>query len=540
MKTYIVQLEEHDDVISTRDKISWSKAGRVLLVWPRKGRVLERRVDLLVLQRHARQLGQQMAVVTRSGEVKTHAAELGIPVFKNAAQAQRATWLRLRHRPKPPWKERALTDPHLLREQWRNQHAEVTAASVKENRWLRWAMFPVGVLSFLALVLFFAPEAVIDLSPARKPQELTMNVWASPSIRFANPSGGLPAQPLSVVVEGRDQAPSTGRSRIPDRPATGAVLLTNLTDGPVEIPEGSIVLTALSPAVRFAVTQDVQIPAGVGKTATTRVKAVLSGSAGNLPVGRIRAMEGPLGLRLTVDNPAPTSGGTDRSMALPTELDYANLQTRLLASLQARAQEEIQAKLKPGQRLLEGTLRLRAVVEESREPAKDQPGDQLQLSERVEFEAWAVNETDLQAVAQTGLDANREADFQSVPGSLQVEFVSQPKLDPSAVTQDALTPASSDGYSATPVPDPSTEDLPVADTAAGDTASAHWQIRAVRTLESSLPEASIIRSVQGRGRGEAQQILSGLTLANAPQIRIFPDWWQRLPYLPFRIQLVKQ
>src|SRR5574338_373405 len=96
MKTFIVQLETHDDVISARDKISWAKARRVLLVWPRKGSVLERPVDLLVLARHAKQNGAQMAVVTRSPKVKTYAAELGIPVFSSAAQAQGVVWRRPR------------------------------------------------------------------------------------------------------------------------------------------------------------------------------------------------------------------------------------------------------------------------------------------------------------------------------------------------------------------------------------------------------------------------------------------------------------
>lgn len=43
MKTHVVQLERDDDVVSARDKMLWSKAPRILVVWPRRGRVLNGR-----------------------------------------------------------------------------------------------------------------------------------------------------------------------------------------------------------------------------------------------------------------------------------------------------------------------------------------------------------------------------------------------------------------------------------------------------------------------------------------------------------------
>ena len=39
MKTAIVQLDAFDNVISIREKISWSKTQRILLVWPNKGKI---------------------------------------------------------------------------------------------------------------------------------------------------------------------------------------------------------------------------------------------------------------------------------------------------------------------------------------------------------------------------------------------------------------------------------------------------------------------------------------------------------------------
>src|SRR5512141_519423 len=98
MKTQIIQLESHDDFISARDKMAWSKAPRILLFWPRKGRLLERELDLIALQRYAQSLGSQLGVVTGLPEVRANARDVGLPVFSSAVQAQRSPWRRSKGR----------------------------------------------------------------------------------------------------------------------------------------------------------------------------------------------------------------------------------------------------------------------------------------------------------------------------------------------------------------------------------------------------------------------------------------------------------
>ena len=92
MKTQILQLEPHDDVISARDKMGWGQTARVLLVWPNRGQILTRRVDLELLLRHSRSLGGQLALVTRDPDVRYHAKRIGIHVFKSVRQAQHTRW----------------------------------------------------------------------------------------------------------------------------------------------------------------------------------------------------------------------------------------------------------------------------------------------------------------------------------------------------------------------------------------------------------------------------------------------------------------
>jgi len=52
VKTQIIQLEEHDDTISVKDKMDWSQTPRVLLVWPERGKVFRNRIDLVLLDRY--------------------------------------------------------------------------------------------------------------------------------------------------------------------------------------------------------------------------------------------------------------------------------------------------------------------------------------------------------------------------------------------------------------------------------------------------------------------------------------------------------
>ena len=79
MKTHIIKLEPHDDVISTRDKMGWGKTGRILLVWPDRGRVLKRQLDLVLLQRHSNLLGVQLGIVCKDEDIRKQAQELAIP-----------------------------------------------------------------------------------------------------------------------------------------------------------------------------------------------------------------------------------------------------------------------------------------------------------------------------------------------------------------------------------------------------------------------------------------------------------------------------
>jgi len=233
-------------------------------------------------------------------------------------------------------------------------------------------------------------------------------------------------------------------------------------------------------------------------------------------------LEGPLGLRITAENPEAIDGGLDRSGPAPSRSDYQLLKAKLLDRLENNALDEIRAQVPSGQRLLEGTLVANAIVEETVEPAIHQPGDQLSLTLRVEYEAWTVAEADLNAVAQAALDANLKKGQVAVPDTVQVTFLeAAPRAQPELAQE--------------------VTDTPVAEKSLSDTDEiVRWPVQIERQVESSWSEESTVRAVLGKPVDEATQILSTtLSLAEKPRIAVFPVWWPRLPFLPFRVEVVQ-
>ena len=498
MKTSVIQLEHHDDVISTRDKITGSKSARILLIWPERGAILNRKLDLVLLQRFAQKIGGQLALVTSDADVLFNAAEQGIPIFETAEEAQKRPWRRPRNKRRGTLRrERKPVDLEKMRSKLPPKKLDKV-----ENPALRIAAFTVGICAALALILFFLPNAQVKLALAEQNQTLNLGIRADPKITSPDLSGELPAYPKTVVVEGQDEIPSTGQSILPDKTASGNVTLTNLTEQPVNVPTGTIVLTNSIPAIRFQTVQDVVVPAGSGKTADVSVQAVQAGTSGNVIGGDIQAIEGAVGLSASVINSEATTGGTDQLNAVPTNDDYLAVRTRLVQTLQQTALKELQSGLKPDEKLIAADVILNKVQQETRLPAAGQPGDRLKLTLRIEFDGSYYRQEDLQAIANQSLDANLPKGYGPVSGTLTVAPIS---------------PAVRDGD------------------------SIGWQISASRKIHQNWSSDYLAQAVAGKTKAQANQIIqSALKLKSPPEIVLTPGWWSRLPFLTFQIKMVAE
>ena len=493
MKTQVIQLDSNDDFISARDRMGWSQTGRILLVWPKRGRLLTRRLDLVLLQRRSAELGAQLALVTQNSQVRFYAEELGIPAFESTSEAQNARWRTRRRR----WRWKRSSPPPDL-------EALRTASQPRTTGWqnhpaVRLGAFALGVLALLALVAFLLPGAQVALTPETRTQEITLPVSASAEIALVNLAGELPAHPVSIVVEGRDSLEASGTVQVPYKPAIGGVRFTNLTDQPVTIPAGSVVSTLGAQPARFSTDRAGEVPAGPGQSVIIPCTALLAGPGGNLPANSLVAIEGELGLSLSATNPMPTHSGSSGAAPAPNAQDRLALHTQLLETLRQTALADLQASLNEGDLALLPTLALANTLEETYLPVEEQPGTQLDLTLQLEFQALVVSAEDLQALVTPILNADQPAGFIALPGTLAIKTQTSPQLN------------EKDGV-------------------------VRWTLYASRTLQAEISPAQAIALALGQPASQASQRLAeALPLAAPPELRLFPSWWPRLPFLPFRI-----
>ncbi len=497
MKTQVIQLDHQDDVISVRDRMSWAKTPRLLLVFPRRGRILDRTLDLRLLKRHAASLGARLAFVTRSTEIKKLAEELDIPVFSNVETAQRRPWkddgaaftsTRVAHRPDL---HRMHRDAYQAEAHWRRLPA------------VRLGFFSLAVLAVLGLLLLFVPSASVAIEPRTESQSLTFSLDSGPGITTIGLAGSLPAHTASLVVDGNQSAPATGSAEIPDQPAQGSVRFRNLTTSVVGIPSGTVVRTTGSPAVRFVTTSDGVAAAGVGKTVDLPVEAVEAGTTGNMPADALVAIEGNLGTSLAVINPEPTSGGTNRSTSISTAADRARLRESLLDDLREKALLQVPLTLDAGDVAFPDTLAVAQVLTETYIPAEGQPGDLVTLNLRIQFQIQFASATDLQSLAAEVMNASLPAGSELAAGSIKISTSGTPVTDSDGVTR--------------------------------------WQATAVRSIRRRIDPLQSAQLISGKKVSEAGRILSeNYPLESRPLIRIFPAWWPWLPWLQFRINTVIQ
>lgn len=502
----VIYLDVKDDMAAVRDLLEGAQARQVLLVVPKGATVFHEPINLRLLRRYAGNLAVQPGLVTRDSRTRRLAKEEGVPVLWTVSGGRRRRW-----RIRAPRRSSA-------------QHA--AAARVESLRTgqgdrgygdqiVLWASRVLGVLLFAALLLLVVglaalavPQAEITLVPYREEVEVDLSIRADPDAEKTSLSAlTVPARILQAEVEEVGQVTTTSTKDAPDAPAIGEVTFINQTTTPLTIEPGAIVRTATGTTVRFRTVTTATLPASIGGTGLAEIEALEPGPVGNVDRATITEVE-TSGLRgkVRVINEQPTEGGGVKQVGYVTRADMDRLHAQLLQQLQQRAYVELLGQLGEQEFLPPQSMSVE-ILAEVYDQFLDAEAEVLGLQMRIMTTATAVDRANLNLLAY-------EALMERIPTSHEV------KSEEIIFSRDE-------------------EEISM------DGRAVLIDVSAFAPLVVEVDRGEVRSAIAGLDLEAADAVLSDtFALSAPPVVEIEPewikrwDWLDRVPYLPFRIQVI--
>ncbi|MEE8356198.1 MAG: baseplate J/gp47 family protein [Anaerolineales bacterium] len=500
MKTQIIQLEIHDDTISVKDRMDWSQAPRVLLIWPERGKVMKSRLDLVLLERYCSAHGSQLAILTTELEVRYQAEEAGIPVFQSRNTAQLQSWRKSFREFRRREVEQQASEPrdyNVFDREERPIRREVPV-------WVRITLFTVSVLAVIAIGAILLPSAVVFIIEEEIQQEIVIPVIADPTAKEINISGIIPSREIVVLLDQTASLTTSGQIPLPDEYAQGEVLFTNLTDEPIDIPKNTILSTEGEYPILFVTLSPRKTTGEIGEQSVVRIQALEAGTSGNILAGQITRINQAFGADLSVKNVEPTTGGTDSYIPAPNQKDRDSLSSSVTEEMQELALVKIQEQLSSEDFLLNPDLIRIEIIQNEFSPSADSMGDTLTLTRKARYYMDYISGKDLKTLASNFINARYLGeDIKPIMESLRLTQLSNP--------------------------------------VSGSNHTFIWDLGIIWNEIRQIPEHEVIQLVLGEEPADAEKILEqSLDLKETPQIILSPNWWFRLPALPFRINVIQE
>jgi hypothetical protein len=507
-----VQLSANEDVNSIRDRLSFTRGQRVLLIWPEEGTTLTRKLDLVLVQREAKRRAVQIALVTHDEQVMQNASDLGISTFETIGASERGRWKRGRTRLFASRDQRPEDSPEA-------EELMPVASRVKTQRRIPWLRSTVArVLVLVFVVGAIAAAAYIIMPSATITLELFQDILQTDATIIADPDPNvtdidvdnrvIPANVLRATVQTTSTLQTTGVENLADLPAIGVVIFTNQTRSRVEIPAGTTVSTSAGTPVLFQTIAAAEVPGGSGQQVEVAIEAGTgsTGDRGNVESGMINTVIGPLETQVSVINISPTTGGETREFASVTADDRERLLNTVRGQLQSMAYSEMQSQISDNQLIVIETIRIPADGERSDWTTFSADvgavTDTLSLEMRATVEALAIDDRFARQIVFAELSAMKPDHLILLPDSFQY-------------TRGFVT---------------GIDDFDRVTFTAGGQAMVSEQIDT-----TALQEQLIGRPLDEASRWLAQNV--SLMPGTAPIIQTEPEWLPVLPLLPLRIRI---
>lgn len=506
----VVPITQSDDIVSICDRLAWANARQVLLVLPDEGKVLTAGLDLIRLRRFADRQRIEVGIVTPDRVLLNEARSLGVPAFhtERAARSRKGWWRGRRQTQLVGLNNRLreLAERPSLSPGDRLEMFRRTTPLTPVRRWLvRYAAILLFCITLALLYVLFVvsvPGATIILKPDIVSLEIEQLVVADPaaaSIDYGEYV--LPGRILSVTESWTADVETTGTVERPSSPAKGPVLFVNLIEQEVEIPVGTRVSTTDGENRIFQTVETVTLADVIGSTAEVDVVALQPGPAGNVSEGQINRVEGALATQVEVRNLEALAGGDVRVEAAVSAADMARLRAQVLQFLHAVAISEMESSLSEREFLTRDSVRVVRIFSETYSHSEGEQAPRLTLEIRAELNGTAVNTTAASSLAYEKLIAGVPEGHTLVPDSIRFSSGNVVGSD--------------------------------------DAGRVSFYMLASATAAVELPVALYVETISGQEAETAVQFLSTqLPLRAAPEITVWPLWFDRVPYTTSRIQTV--
>jgi hypothetical protein len=515
----ILPVLPHANVEAVRRQLARGRTAHVALVLPDNWFELDNVARLRLLQRQAQIQRRHLALITRQESTRKLAQSLGIPVFQEAADAQKRKWQMYPELPlvnprkpdeglpePPPWRRNEIVAASARPSHHQTRQARIRAEEAARRElpyWMRFVGY-VAMAAILGIVLNFfvfnvLPAATVTLAPGRAQMVVSVPLTADATLTAIDPeTNSLPARFVEASVEITGTIATTGSQQKASERATGYVEFNNLGSAPVNIPVGTIVSTSTGTPVNFRTTAPASLEGRVGARVSVPIEAEQPGIEGNVRANTINTVSGALRFRVRVINPAGTGGGGAQLVRVVTQADRDNVLAQVQAVAEQRAYEELQKELVPGEWLPPESVQIVSATPVF-DKFNDDEGDTLSVSLRV--------------VAQ-GTTLNQEQTNEAVLAALRTEVPSGGRLVASSVA---------------------TKREPGAE-AVGRTVQ--FTMTAIADYVVPIDPDEVSSAIAGLTPEEAMRTLtSRWSLARAPEIYRDPEWKDTLPTFPSRIQV---
>ena len=335
-------LDNDDEITDAVARLREATDENVVFVVPPGSRIATGRINFKLLAREAGSRDLAMAIASPDEQVRAMAASAGVLSLPTADEAQ-AALERGDPAPDPATSSGDREAPPT------SASAAASAMAEQPSRWGRRrlsasAVVMVAVVAIVAIAsLQVLPTAQITLRPrtsALGPLDVTVSAVTSVAEPDAE-TRQIPAVALAIPLRVEGSFTSSGSETITSHADGEVVFSSPEQEFDQDIVAGTRVHTPAG--VEFQTTEPVVLPRGTGGGGPTQVsasiKALETGTDGNVDPGTITVVPSLQGQGISVSNPEATTGGRFEQTPVVTNQDYdaaaVDLQNRLAGALAA-------------------------------------------------------------------------------------------------------------------------------------------------------------------------------------------------------------